>query len=129
MMLNIDSFRSFVDLEAKHETSKITVSDEIECFITVELSSYCETSKRYIALTPSFFGPADSLMIYVNGRSIAIAKKYYVFDVKAKITFKRSLLPGDFTFCFDLENGYQDKCYLATQIKVCFYTECPSFQH
>ena len=116
MSIRIDNFCSFVASKAKYQTSQITVNDDIECFISIELGKYCKTSKRCESLTPS--DPADSLMIHFLGRSNG-KKKNSEFDVQLVIKFKRTLLAGDSTLLFNSKNRHQDKFFLAKPIKVC----------
>lgn len=117
MMLRIDNFHSFATSNAKYKTSEINVNN-IECFISVELCRFCETSKRHITLSPSSAADsAEFLAIYVHGKKMDEKKSPSIFDIMIK--FARSSFSKKCWFFFESVNGYQYKQGVEIKLDVC----------
>ena len=101
----IDDFPSFVKSKAISET-KAGTFDGVNWFIVIDLSKYCQESKRYITLnstssdTPEFLG----IYFYCESNPNASTSRRF-FSIDASIKFKRKI----FSNTFYLTRSNQDK--------------------
>ena len=94
-VIRIDDIPSFVDSKATYETIAGTFAD-VDWFIVIDLSKYCQDSKRYITLnstssdTPEFLGT----YFYCESNPNVPHRRY--FDIDAIIKFKRTCFSKEF---------------------------------
>ena len=111
LLIRIDNFPSFVTSKASYNTRNIIVNNTRWC-ILVDLTKYCQKSKKYILINAETSDQPESLAAVIKGKrekeSIDCS-----FDVEAKIKFKQPHPMDDEKmstrkFCFNSSNGYAD---------------------
>ena len=104
----IDDFPSFVRSKAIYETKANTPKD-VDWFIVIDLSKYCQESKRYITLdstssdTPEFLGIYFYCDSNLNASNASTSRHFFRID--ASIKFKRKI----FSDTFHLIRSNQDR--------------------
>ena len=108
--IRICDFRSFVDSKAKHEVPL----KGINFHIVIEVSKYCEASKRYIVQNSSTSDSAEFLGIYFSWNNPPRRGSY---KLDAMIKFVRKCVFDKYTFNFNPPEN-QSKLGFETKIEV-----------
>ena len=101
-VIRIDDIPSFVDSKATYETIAGTFAD-VDWFIVIDLSKYCQDSKRYITLNSTSSDTPEFLGIYFYcGSNLDAPRLCYNLD--AIIKFKRTCFSKELLLTLSNQN-------------------------
>ena len=88
--------------------SRLVNVDISQWQVSTHLQKYCQTTQKYISITPASTEQPETLAVYIHG-GIGIHEDHS-FDVTAKIKLKRpsTATQHEFShkFCFNASNGF-----------------------